>query len=119
MTMNRCTTHLTRLAVVALVAAGVSLAQVAPPAEIKDPKLRALQSRHQAELTAAAHPHPAKSYLTRELGLRVEALFSAERRSIEFATYGTQTVLFAGRVASLRKLRYYRTAIDLCGICFD
>lgn len=39
--MNRCTTHLTRLAVVALVAGGVPLAQVVSPAEIKDPKLRA------------------------------------------------------------------------------
>ena len=93
--MNRCTTHLTRLAVVALAADGVSLAQVVSPAEIKDPKLCGLQSKYQAELTAAvaaAHPYPAKSYLTRELDLRAGALFSADRRSIGFVTYGTQTV---------------------------
>jgi hypothetical protein len=98
MTPNRCATHLTRLAVAALVAGGVSLAQVVAPAEIKDVKLRALQSKHQAELTAAAqemeaHKYPAKFYLTKELDLRGGALFSADRRSIEFSTYGTQTVL--------------------------
>ena len=98
MTLNRCVTNLALLAAVALMAGGVSFAQVVAPAEIKDPKLRALQSQHQAELTAAAaemaaHKYPAKIYLTKELDLRSGALFSADRRSIEFSTFGMQTVL--------------------------
>jgi len=95
MTLNRCVTD---LALVALLAGGVSSAQLVAPAEIKDPKLRALQSKHQTELTAAAaemaaHKFPAKVYLTKELDLRSGALFSADRRSIEFSTFGMQTVL--------------------------
>src|SRR6185369_136531 len=98
MTLKRCVIKLTGLAAVALVAGGVSFAQVVAPAEIKDPKLRALQSKHQADLTAAAaemaaHKYPAKFYLTKELDLRSGALFSADRRSIEFSTFGMQTVL--------------------------
>lgn len=98
MTLNRCVTNLTWLATVASLAGGVSFAQVVPPPEIKDPKLRALQSKHQAELTAAAreieaHKYPAKFYLTKELDLRGGALYSADRRSIEFSSYGAQTVL--------------------------
>jgi len=86
MTLNRCMTDLTSVAAVALMAGGVSFAQVMAPAEIKDPKLRALQSKHQAELTAAAAEmaapqYPAKFYLTRELDLRSDALISADRRS--------------------------------------
>ena len=98
MTLNRCMTDLTSVAAVALMAGGVSFAQVMAPAEIKDPKLRALQSKHQAELTAAAAEmaapqYPAKFYLTRELDLRSDALISADRRSIVFSIFGTQTVL--------------------------
>jgi hypothetical protein len=98
MTLNRCVTNLTWLAAMALLAGGVSFAQVVPPPQIKDPKLRALQSKHQAELTAAAreieaHKYPAKFYLTKELDLRGGALYSADRRSIEFSSYGAQTVL--------------------------
>ena len=97
MTVKRCVTNSIRLAAMALVAGGV-YAQVVAPAEIKDPKLRALQSKHQAELTAAAaemeaHKYPAKLYLTRELDLRAGALFSADRHSLEFSTFGMQTVL--------------------------
>jgi len=57
MTMKRCAINLTQLAAVALLAGGasrVSFGQVVAPAEIKDAKLRALESQHLAELTAAA-----------------------------------------------------------------
>ena len=97
-TSNCCATRLIWLATLSLLAGRVSFAQVVAPGEIKDPKLRALQSKHQAELTAAAaemtaHEYPAKFYLTKELDLRGGALFSADRRSIEFTTLGMQTVL--------------------------
>jgi hypothetical protein len=100
-TVQRYAINLTRLAVAALLAGavtGVSPAQVVAPAEIKDPRLRALQSKHLAGLTAAAaeiasHNYPARFYLTRALDLRRNALSSADRRSVDFSMSGNQTVL--------------------------
>ena len=59
----------------ALLAAGVSrvsFVQVVAPAENKDAKLRALEDKHLAALTAAAaeiaaHTSPARLYLTKEI----------------------------------------------------
>lgn len=78
--------------------AGVASAQVVPPAQIKDPHLRALQSKHLSGLTAAAaeiaaRTYPSKFYLTRELDLKTSELKSAGQRSIEFAMLEKQTVL--------------------------
>lgn len=78
--------------------ADVGRAQVVPPAQIKDSRLRSLQSKHLSSLTAAAaeiaaHNYPAKFYLTRELDLRGSDLKSADQRSIEFTTLEKQTVL--------------------------
>lgn len=85
-------------AVLACGIAGVSQAQVLAPAKIKDPKLRALQSKYLDDLTAAtteiaSHSFPSKFYLTRVLDLRKSALDSADRGAVEFATFGKQTVL--------------------------
>ncbi|MEO8053201.1 MAG: hypothetical protein ABI833_22580 [Acidobacteriota bacterium] len=78
--------------------ARVAPAQVVPPAQIKDPQLRALQSKHLDALTAAAaeiasHTYPSKFYLTRELDLRGSDLRTADQRSIEFTAMEKQTVL--------------------------
>ena len=77
---------------------GAAHAQVVPPAQIKDPQLRALQSKYFSGLTAAAaeiatHNYPSKFYLTRELDLRPSDLRSADARSIEFTMLEKQTVL--------------------------
>src|SRR5205814_363066 len=76
----------------------VGRAQVVPPTQIKDPQLRALQSKHLSALTAAAaeiaaHNYPAKFYLTRELDLRGSDLKSADQRSIEFTMLEKQSSL--------------------------
>ncbi len=78
--------------------AGMARAQVVPPAQIKDPQLRALQSKHLDALTAAAaeiasHSYRSKFYLTRDLDLRGSDLRSPDQRSIEFTAIGKQTVL--------------------------
>jgi hypothetical protein len=121
-------TNVTRFAVAALVACSiprVSGAQVLAPTEIKDPKLRALQSKHLSGLTAAAveiasHGYPSKFYLTRALDLSGRALESADQRSIEFAVFEKQTVLLVrGNYSAAyprsmpRKDRVSRTYLDV------
>jgi hypothetical protein len=84
-----------------LLAGGFALivgAQALPPSELKDPKLRALQEKHQADLGAIsaeiqAHSYPAKFYLSRTLDLGARAAASADARSIEFGAFDKQTVL--------------------------
>ena len=105
--------------------AAVSRAQVAPPAQIKEPPLRALQSKHLSALNEAAaeiasHVYPAKFYLTRDLDLRGSELRSADQRSIEFVTLENQTVLMVrGNYAAAypatmpAKERVSRTYLDL------
>jgi hypothetical protein len=113
------------VAIVVCGIAGVSRAQVVPPAQIKDPQLRALQSKHLPALTEAAaeiaaHNYPSKFYLTRELDLRASDLRSADPRSIEFTTLEKQTVLMvrgnyaaAYPPATPAKDRLSRTYLDV------
>jgi hypothetical protein len=101
MTLRSCAMNMFRFALAAgflCGIGGVGRAQVVPPAQIKDPQLRALQSKNLSALTAASaeiasHSYPSKFYLTRDLDLRGSDLKSADQRSIEFTTLEKQTVL--------------------------
>lgn len=101
MSLRSCVIKMIRFALTAVFICGIAgagRAQVVPPAQIKDPQLRALQSKHLSELTAAAagiasHSFPSKFYLTRDLDLRGSDLKSADQRSIEFVILEKQTVL--------------------------
>jgi hypothetical protein len=119
---------LTRFALIALLAceiAGAADTPVLAPSEIKDPKLRSLQEKHLADITAitsdiTAHNYPSKFYLSRTLDLAAHDLSSADPRSIEFAKVNKQTVLrVSGNYAAVymwtgpAKTRVNQTFLDV------
>jgi hypothetical protein len=81
-----------------LVAAGVSLAQVVSPVEIKDPELRALQQQYMNDLRLAgqdilAYPFDYPFYLSRKLDLDKARQERADQHSIRFDRYNGKTVI--------------------------
>lgn len=81
-----------------LFVAGVSLAQVVSPVEIKDPELRALQQQYLNDLNLAgrdivATPFEYPFYLSRKLDLDKTQQEHADQRSIRFDKYEGKTVI--------------------------
>ena len=88
-------------------------AQVLPPQEIRDPKMRELQQKYQAELkliaqTALLHSYPYHFYFSRTLDLAEKDQPRNDQRAIQFDRYRDQVVLkitgnyFAAYSTSLR-----------------
>jgi hypothetical protein len=87
-----------RLAVLSLLIASVSLAQVVSPVEIKDPELRTLQQQYMDDLARAGEDilsihfdYP--FYLSRKLDLDERQQQLADQTSIRFDSYNGKTVL--------------------------
>src|SRR5271165_2957195 len=86
------------LIVLSLIVASLSLAQVVPPPEIKDPALRALQQRYLDDLKLAgedilSHHFDYPFYLSRKLDLDQTQQQIADQQSLRFDSYKGKTVV--------------------------
>jgi hypothetical protein len=101
-------------------------AQVLSPPEIRDQKLRELQQKHMTDLKSVAsaissHTFPYRLYFSRVMDLNEGQQQRSDQRSIQFAKFGTQTVVqitanyFASYSAELmtKEERAWRTIHDV------
>src|SRR5690242_14560692 len=88
------------LSLAAVLAAGAlgTCAQVLAPAEIRDPKLRALQQQHlpvleQAAAAISRHQFPYPFFTSRKLDLTEAQQRASDQRSVRFDSFHDKTVL--------------------------
>ncbi len=86
------------VAVLLLLVATVSAAQVLTPFEIKEPAARQLQQRWAAQLQTIgseilAHEFPFKFYLSRQLDVDLDRQLQLDQSSVHFDKYNSQLVL--------------------------